>query len=126
MYGLPGFIDKSASVSKKGTVNGVEDGKFSKRLHGEQQHGSGNHEADQLDGCRQPQPRKSVGHLSELTTLPGPPLSKAPPEPTKRPAPMEPPGFSCNQHICTGRIDCSRAKEDESVYQWLSSACGGL
>ncbi len=89
---LPGFINKAATVGEKGTVDRVENRKFSQSLHGKQQHETDNHEPDQLKSTIS---TVDVGiALLILTTEPGPPLLKAPPVPTNRPAPIEPPELS--------------------------------
>lgn len=46
---VPSFVDKAATVGEESAVDGVEDGKFTKSLHGEEQHETNNHKADELD-----------------------------------------------------------------------------
>ena len=46
---VPSFVDKAATVGEESAVDGVEDGKFSESLHGEEQHEPDNHKTDELD-----------------------------------------------------------------------------
>ena len=45
---LPGRIDEADGVHVKGAVDGIEDGHFAKRLHGEQQHDADDDETKEL------------------------------------------------------------------------------
>lgn len=45
---VPSFVDKAATVGEESAVDGVEDGKFTESLHGEEQHKTDNHKADEL------------------------------------------------------------------------------
>ena len=48
-FGLvPSFIDEAAPVGEEGAIDGIEDGKLSQSLHGKEQHGTDNHEPDEL------------------------------------------------------------------------------
>ena len=45
---IPCFIDKSATIGEESAIDGIEDGKFSQSLHGEQQHRTDDHEPEKL------------------------------------------------------------------------------
>lgn len=86
----PGRIDESANVGVEGTVNGVQDSHLREGLGGKHQHESDNHVADNLLFLSSVL-KLPVRCPGLLTKAAGPPLRRAPPEPTKRPAPMAPP-----------------------------------
>ena len=88
---VPSFVDESAAIGEKSAVDGVEDGKLSQSLHGKEQHETGNHEPDELEHAISHTSMHSRFPLVSRTTLPGPPLLKEEPDPTKRPAPIDPP-----------------------------------
>lgn len=46
---VPSFVDKAATVGEESAVDRIEDGKLSESLHGEEQHETDNHKADELD-----------------------------------------------------------------------------
>lgn len=95
---VPSFVDEPATVGEKGAVDGVEDGKLSQSLHGKEQHETDNDETDELeDTVRHTGLAQRIACCRSHTTLPGPPLLNDEPEPTKRPAPMEPPVFPKRQ-----------------------------
>ena len=48
-FGLvPSFIDEATPVGEEGAVDRIEDGKLSQSLDGKEQHGTDNHEPDEL------------------------------------------------------------------------------
>lgn len=47
--GVPGRIEESNSILIECAVDRIEDREFSKSLDGEQQHGTNDHEPEQLD-----------------------------------------------------------------------------
>jgi hypothetical protein len=111
----PGWIEETNDVVGEGTVDWIHDSKLSQRLHDHEQHDTDDHEANDL--FHQGQTSNHCRHGRRLTREPGPPLRRALPEPTKRPAPMAPPGRS-RQNALTGG-------NGMETYRSRSSACVG-
>jgi hypothetical protein len=88
---VPGRVNEAHCIRVEGTVDRVQHGEFSESLDGEEQHGTDDHEAQKLSGTSQRSVTETASSSTLLTTLAGPPLLKALPEPTNRPAPIEPP-----------------------------------
>ena len=90
LFALPCRIDEATEVGVEGAIDRVQDSQLSQGLDGKKQHSAGDKEAQQLRiGSA-----KNYIHSYQRTrhtTEPGPPLLKPGPEPTNRPAPIEPP-----------------------------------
>lgn len=96
---LPCRINEPDSILVKGAVHGIQDGKFTQSLNRTHHHRTDTDEADELP------PVSSASHVTETqqTNDPGPPVRKAPPVPTKRPAPIDPPSSSVSLRITPTR-----------------------
>jgi len=100
----PALIHEPTGVGEEGTVDWVQYSQFAQSLDGEEKHGTDDYKANDLD--------QSVASDISFAFLvptrdPGPPVLSALPEPTKRPAPIAPPGCT-RQFLSVRPVSCPR------------------